>query len=160
MKRTHLIAFVSMFVLLALLGCDQGTAESAAHRDQVDQSETSAMAPPPVDPVSEPATAPPRPVSPDASARTGESPNAPLAPSAYVVIQNAPHTDPQLLVRQLQQVLPQTQVVKQVQSPDPREMKLEVTNTVDVLALANKIPFASVESVDVATRTITVDFDL
>ncbi|MFK7790805.1 MAG: hypothetical protein AB8C95_15095 [Phycisphaeraceae bacterium] len=87
-------------------------------------------------------------------------PADPVVPSAYVVIQNAAPNDAQRLVRQLQQVLPKTQVVKQVQSPDPREIKLEVTNIKDVRALANKIPFASVESVDVATRTITVDFDL
>jgi len=87
-------------------------------------------------------------------------PKDPVAPSAYVVIQNARAQDPQLLVRQLQQVLPKTQVVKQVQSPDAREIKLEVTNIKDVRALANKIPFAAVESIDIASRTITVDFDL
>lgn len=93
---------------------------------------------------------------PDEAPGLAESP----ASSAYVVIQNAKPADPAQLVRQLQQVLPKTQVVKQVQSPNPREIKLEVSNIKDVRALANKIPFASVEKVDIPTRTITVDFDL
>lgn len=83
----------------------------------------------------------------------------PILPT-YVVIQNASPTDPQMLVRQLQQVLPKTQVVKQVQSPNPRQIKLEVSNIKDVKAFANKIPFGSIESVDERKRTITVDFDL
>lgn len=91
---------------------------------------------------------------------TADTPETPAIPPAYVVIQNAAPNDAPRLVRQLQQVLPKAQVVKQVKSPNPREIKLEVTNSKDIRALANKIPFASVESVDVATRTITVDFDL
>jgi hypothetical protein len=80
--------------------------------------------------------------------------------TAYIVIQNAKPADPQLLIRQLQQVLPETQVVTQTRSPNPREIKLQVTNIKDLKALANKIPFAPVESIDLQTRTITVDFDL
>ena len=83
-----------------------------------------------------------------------------LYPAAYIVVQNAGSRDPALLVYQLQQVLPKTHKVRQVQSPDTREIKLEVTNVKDVRALANQVPFASVESVDMRTRTITVDFDL
>lgn len=89
-----------------------------------------------------------------------EPPPEPVAPSAYIIIQNAAINEGPRLVHQLQQVLPKTQVVKQVQSPNPREIKLVVTNIKDVRALANKIPFAAVESVDVPSRTITVDFEL
>ena len=95
-----------------------------------------------------------------ATADTPGTPDAPAIPPAYVVIQNASANDAQRLAQQLQRVLPKTQRVKQVQSPNPREIKLEVTHIKDVRALANKIPFASVESVDVGMRTITVDFDL
>ena len=111
---------------------------------------------------SAPQTTGPAPISPQPqpNASTRIAAEQPADPSAYIVIQNAKPADPQQLIRQLQQVLPQTQVVKQVQSPNPREIKLEVTNVKDVRALANKIPFASVESVDVPKRTITVDFDL
>ncbi|MEO0476539.1 MAG: hypothetical protein AAF085_11310, partial [Planctomycetota bacterium] len=66
----------------------------------------------------------------------------PEFPSAFVVIEKADGVDPKLLVRKLQQVLPKTQVVKQIKSPKPREIKLEVTNTRDLRALANKITFA------------------
>jgi hypothetical protein len=80
------------------------------------------------------------------------------AASAFILIEDAAPTDPQLLVRQLQQVLPKTMVVKLAKSPNKRDVKLEVTNVKDLRALANKIPYGSVESIDDRTRTIVVEY--
>jgi hypothetical protein len=156
MRRTHLIAFFSLLLTLLLLpGCDSESDAISTEADRSSQVEVTADPDPIAD--SDPT------LIGDASDITAAEPvppKDPVAPSAFIVIQNAGPRDPQLLVRQLQQVLPKTQVVKQVQSPDNREIKLEVTNIKDVRALANKIPFASVETVDVPNRLITVDFDL
>lgn len=144
MKRTSLTVLVMcLMVLLALPGCDGTEADASVSGEETQRIETPAA---------------PNTAQPNASARFAAE--QPADPSAYIVIQNAKPADPQQLIRQLQQVLPQTQVVKLAQSPNPREIKLEVTNVKDVRALANKIPFASVESIDLPTRTITVDFDL
>lgn len=143
-----------------LAGCADDSAASAPLTAEAISDQTT-----PQPPSTEPVTAEARPPASSAtpvssSARTTTNDKDAEHPSAFVVIQNAGAQNPQLLVQQLQQVLPKTQVVKQAQSPDAREIKLEVTNTKDVRALANKIPFASVESVNDRTRTITVDFDL
>lgn len=158
MKRTFLFALFPLILLIMLLpGCDkqsdaismepdgstQVENEVPADPDPIAETDPIMIGEPPEDTVVEPVPA-----------------EDPALPPTYVVIQNASPTDPQLLVRQLQQVLPKTQVVKQVQSPNPREIKLEVSTIKDVKALANKIPFGSVESVDAQMRTITVDFDL
>lgn len=156
MKRIQLIAFASMMLLLVFQpGCEEDTPVSPP-----DDAPAS-----PIDAVVSEDAPDETPIIPtgttsNASARVAAAIEEAPAASAYVVIQNAGQTDPQLLVRQLQQVLPKTQVVKQTQSPNPREIKLEVTNIKDVRALANKVPFGSVESVDDRTRTITIDFDL
>ncbi|MEM9020496.1 MAG: hypothetical protein AAGC44_08015 [Planctomycetota bacterium] len=144
----------------ALAGCADDSAASAPLTTEAISDQTTPQPPSP-----EPVTAEARPPAwratpASSSARTTTNDKDAEHPSAFVVIQNAGAQNPQLLVQQLQQVLPKTQVVKQAQSPDAREIKLEVTNTKDVRALANKIPFASVESVNDRTRTITVDFDL
>lgn len=160
MKRTPLIALASLLLLLAFVtGCDNQAPDTPPQDDAPTPREAE-TSPPADEPTSQTPIAPTGSPQPNADARIASAPEPPPDPSAFVVIQNAGPTDPQLLVRQLQQVLPKTQVVKQVQSPNPREIKLEVTNTKDVRALANKIPFGSVESVDDRTRTITVDFDL
>ena len=160
MKRTPLITLASLLLLLVFVpGCDNQAPATPAEDDT--QTPSEAGADHPADPpVSQTPIAPTGTAQPNASARLAPAAEEVPAASAYVVIQNAGSTDPQLLVRQLQQVLPKTQVVKQMQSPNPREIKLEVTNIKDVRALANKIPFGSVESIDDRTRTITVDFDL
>ena len=93
-----------------------------------------------------------------AAQRIGGTAEEVPAASAYILIQDAAPTDPQLLVRQLQQVLPKTMVVKLGQAPNKRDVKLEVTNVKDLRALANKIPYGSVESIDDRTRTITVEY--
>ena len=182
-RRPLLILFPLMLVLALLAGCDEEPADEPASGTDMNLPETDASTPPIApesslnastpDPVGEPigesigervdaarVSGQPESNEPIGTTEQPQEPAEPAAPSAYVVIQNAGPKDPQLLVYELQQVLPKTQVVKQVQSPDTREIKLEVTNIRDVRALANKIPFASVESVDVAKRTITVDFDL
>jgi hypothetical protein len=157
MKTILTLVFASLLILLT--GCDNDSAaQGPANESYVEQS-LGQLDPADPEPIAE-TDAKVIGESPDATAADPIPPTDPVAPSAYVVIQNAAVNDTQLLIRQLQQVLPKTQVVKQVQSPNPREIKLEVTNIKDVRALANKIPFASVELVDVATRTITVDFDL
>lgn len=160
MKRTPLIALTSLLLLLVLFpGCDN-QAPATPPDDNTDTT-NQADADPPTDPqVSETPTTLTGSPQPNASTRIAPATQEAPAASAYIIIQNAGATDPQLLVRQLQQVLPKTQVVKQMPSPNAREIKLEVTNIKDVRALANKIPFGSVESIDDRTRTITVDFDL
>ena len=160
MARTFLIAlFPLLVVLMFQVGCEEGAAAPPAADDPVGQDVPAQT--PPIAPQSVTDTEPTViGESPATTAADPIPPEDPVAPSAFIVIQNAGPRDAQLLVRQLQQVLPKTQVVKQAQSPNNREIKLEVTNTRDVRALANKIPFASVETVDVAKRTITVDFEL
>lgn len=160
MKRTPLIVLASLLLILCQLGCDNGTDAAAPTPIAANQVEQAGDEQPPSQPLGQTPIIPTGNAQPNASARSAPAlEEAPVA-SAYVVIQNAGPTDPQQLVRQLQQVLPKTQVVKQVQSPNPREIKLEVTNIKDVRALANKIPFGAIESVDDRTRTITVDFEL
>ena len=160
MKPAPLLLFASLLLVVYQFGCDRRTDTAISQQATPTHSESISDELPqdqPIDPnaILGAASAPP-----NASLRiAGVAEEAPIAPT-YIVIQNAAPTDPQLLVRQLQQVLPKTQIVKQVQSPDTREIKLEVSNIQDVRALANMIPFGSIESVDVQTRTITVDFDL
>lgn len=158
MARTLLIALIPLFMLMLQPGCGSESEATTPSADGPGSMASSELPPEElVDPMPALATGS---ASTNASMRiAAATEEAPIAP-AYVVIQNADSRDPQLLVRQLQQVLPKTQVVKQVQSPKPREIKLEVSNIRDVRALANKVPFGSVESVDDRTRTITVDFDL
>lgn len=159
MIRTQLhILFTLLLTLTFLMGCGKTDADALEASDPNPVPSTF------VEDINQ------EPVAETAPVRIGESldtsvtdpapPEDPVAASAYVVIQNAGPKDPKLLVYELQQVLRKTQVVKQVQSPNNREIKLEVTNIKDVRALANKIPFASVESIDIAKRTIIVDFDL
>jgi len=161
MTRRFLFALCPLLLMWFVLpGCGSESDAVSMQRDGPAQVENARSA---GDPVAEPVAESEPTLTGDSSGVSSADPIPPVdpvAPSAYVVIQNAKPADPQRLVRQLQRVLPKTQVVKQVRSPDPREIKLEVTNIKDVRALANKIPFASVESVDVAKRTITVDFDL
>ena len=162
MTRKILFALYPMLLLTLLLlpGCDS---ESDAVSAPIDESTVGAEneSPDAPDVPEEPAVDTPPALTGDSSSDVATDPippEDPDAPSAYVVIQNAGPRDPKLLVYELQQVLRKTQVVKQVQSPVEREIKLEVTNIRDVRALANKIPFGSVEKIDQATRTITVEF--
>lgn len=160
MTRKITLALIPLLVLLFLQpGCDGGAAATSVQAHESDQQAHTDTGPMPPEQHTGIAAVPMR-AQPTASTRIADVPDEPAAPSAFVVIQNAGPKDPKLLVRQLQQVLPKTQVVKQVQSSNAREIKLEVTNIKDLRALANKIPFASVESIDLQQRTITVDFDL
>lgn len=160
MKRTPLTVLATLLLLLCQLGCDKGNDTSAPQQEGTTQVQTSPDAPPPTEPIGQTPIIPTGTAQPSTSGRLAPlAEEAPIA-SAYIVIQNAGPRNPQQLVQQLQQVLPKTQVVKQVQSPNPREIKLEVTNVKDVRALANKIPFGAVEAVDDRARTITIDFDL
>lgn len=159
MIRTQLHMFLTLLLTLTfLMGCGKADADALEAGDP-NPAPSAAVEDMNHEPVAE--TAPVRiGESLDTSVTDPVPPEDPVAASAYVVIQNAGPRDPKLLVYELQQVLRKTQVVKQVQSPNNREIKLEVTNIKDVRALANKIPFASVESIDIAKRTIIVDFDL
>lgn len=159
MHRIFIAALIPLFLaLLVLTGCDNEAGEAATQIDQAIQTE-SPLDPPTTDPTGETASAPSN-AQPGTSTRVSSTAEQPPAASAYILILDAAPTDPQLLVQQLQQVLPKTMVVKQLPSPGTRDVKLEVTNVKDLRALANLIPFGSVDSIDERTRTITVDFDL
>ena len=157
MTRKHLLAlFPLLLALLLLPGCDSESGEAATQADQAEQTQPP-LDPPAPAPTGEPASAP---LSAQPGTNTQTSSTAEQAPaaSAYILIEDAAPTDPQLLVQQLQQVLPKTMVVKLLQAPNMRDVKLEVTNVRDLRALANKIPFGSLESIDERTRTITVEY--
>ena len=170
MPRLLTFALFSMLLLSLshLLGCGNEPEESPGSNTELELPDIDASTPPIVPADREPNDDPDS-ISDSGSSQTGTRVDAPstlerssgdLADSSvYIVILKADTNEVQQLIRELQQVLPQTQVVEQVQSPDAREMKLKVSNVVDIRALANKIPFASVQVVDVQTRTITVDFD-
>ncbi|MGB0767335.1 MAG: hypothetical protein ACPGYV_06460 [Phycisphaeraceae bacterium] len=79
--------------------------------------------------------------------------------TATIVIENPPPSGAEPLVQRLKQVLKPTQKVKILPAPDRRTVRLEVTDVRDLRALANKIPFGQLESIDQRTRTITVDYE-
>ncbi|MEM9347829.1 MAG: hypothetical protein AAGB26_14560 [Planctomycetota bacterium] len=159
MKRAFSL-LIALMLMLGLAGCGEDSAASAPPTTAAASDQTTPGSPTPELAPAEATSSSPIVTPAGTSARVPTNDKDPEHPSAFVVIQNAGSQNPQLLVQQLQQVLPKTQVVRQVQSPDAREIRLEVTNTKDVRALANKIPFASVESINDRTRTVTVDFDL
>lgn len=158
MKRSPLAVLAMMMFLVIYSGCegDRSAASDGAGADA--PRETVGIDQPEVEPAGDTLATLTASPQPNSSTRIASTPDEPLAASAFILIQDAAPTDPQLLLRQLQQVLPKTMVVKLAQSPNKRDVKLEVTNVKDLRALANKIPYGSVESVDDRTRTITVEY--